>query len=115
MAGTPPEPDLSITTRATPRGSVVAVAGELDLSNVDRLGEAARAALAEGAVVIDLADVPFMDSSGVRLLDALLREAAAAGRALTVRPELQPRVRQVLEMTGLLAELPFDEHGASPP
>jgi anti-anti-sigma factor len=109
MTGTSPDPDLSITTSATARGTVVALAGEVDLSNVADVGRELRLRLAEGPVMLDLAELRFMDSSGVRLLDELLREADHGGSRLTLRPQLQPRVRQVLELTGLIEALPFED------
>jgi hypothetical protein len=47
-----------------------------------------------------------MDSSGVRALDTALRDAAARERELRVADGLQPGVSQVLEMTGMLDQLP---------
>jgi anti-anti-sigma factor len=65
--------------------------------------------LAAGPVVLDLRDVRFMDSSGVRVLDALLRDGEERGWELTVRPQLQRNVRRVLELTGMMAVLPLEE------
>jgi anti-sigma B factor antagonist len=86
---------------------VIAAEGEMDLANADEFGGVVRAQLAGGPVVLDLSGLTFMDSSGVRMLDGLLREVDREGRRLRVAPELQPPVRQVLEMTGLLAVLPL--------
>lgn len=68
-----------------------------------------RDSLAAGPVLLDLGDLTFLDSAGVHALDALLREARREGHRLTVRPELRPTVRQVLEMTRLLEVLPMEE------
>ena len=49
-----------------------------------------------------------MDSSGVRLLDTLMREAERQRLDADPRPALQPAVRRVLELTGMLELLPFE-------
>ncbi|MEA2302102.1 MAG: anti-sigma factor antagonist [Solirubrobacteraceae bacterium] len=92
---------------------VIAVTGELDLATVDDFAAAVEAQLPDGPVLVDLSGLSFMDSSGVRILDTLLREVDRQGWTLTIASELQPGVRQVLEMTGMLAGLPIE--GGAPP
>lgn len=85
---------------------VLRVQGELDVVSAPPLLDGA-AALAEGArgVVLDLSEVTFCDSSGVRLVDRLSREAARAGAAFrVVAPAGSPALR-VLELVGLAALL----------
>ncbi|HEX8207367.1 MAG TPA: STAS domain-containing protein [Solirubrobacteraceae bacterium] len=85
--------------------TAISVGGELDLANADQLGAAVREGLASGDVTVDLSDLAFMDSAGVRALNAALREADAAGRRLRVRKAMQPSVVQILELTGMMALL----------
>jgi anti-anti-sigma factor len=87
--------------------TTVSVAGELDLATADDFTRAVRGGLAAGAVVIDLREVTFMDSSGVRALNTALRESAENGRQLRVSEGMHPSVVQVLEMTGMLGLLPM--------
>lgn len=75
------------------------VRGEIDAAGAPAL----RAALAElrevvggDAVVLDLSEVTFMDSSGL----AALVDASSGGRRVEVRRP-SPIVRRVIEMTGL--------------
>ena len=86
--------------------AVVHVSGELDIATAPDFETAVREQLAQGPVVLDLSGLDFMDSSGVRALDAVLREDGS----LVLRPELTELVRQVLDITGLLGELPFEEN-----
>jgi anti-sigma B factor antagonist len=86
--------------------TTVSVAGELDLATADELSRAVRSGLATGAVIIDLREVTFMDSAGVRALNTALRESAEDGRELQVCVGKHPGVIQVLEMTGMLELLP---------
>ncbi len=88
--------------------TVIAVAGELDIAHSDELLAGLREQLGRGPVRLDLGELTFMDSSGVRLLDTLLRDVQAEGWTLTIAPALRPAVRRVLELTGMLALLPFE-------
>jgi anti-sigma B factor antagonist len=90
-------------------GTTVAVAGEVDMATVGAIGDEVRARLRTGPVLLDLARVTFMDSSGVRMLDGLLRDAAAEGWELRIAPELTDAVEQVLELTGMRGQLPFED------
>jgi anti-anti-sigma factor len=101
-------PGLQWTVERLGGRAVIGVTGELDIASVGRLEPAVRAELPQGPVVLDLSGLSFMDSSGVRLIDTLLREADAEGWTLTFRSGLQRGVRQVLEITGMLAVLPLD-------
>jgi anti-sigma B factor antagonist len=78
------------------------LAGELDLGGVDEFerllaaGEGQRA----GTVVLDLRELTFIDSSGLRaLIMADQRVRDGGGRFVVVRG--QERVNEVLEMTGV--------------
>ena len=57
----------------------VAVAGEVDIATAPLLQEAVEAAIrtSQGVFVVDLADVPFVDSAGVKVL---LRARSLLGR-----------------------------------
>ena len=107
---TPGESDFSVSVSAGPEGrTVVAVAGEIDLVTAPALTDAVEERLERGPVLLDLRAVEFLDSSGVRALDRVLRMAEVQGRELTVARGLRPNVEQVLAMTGLLDVLPFAE------
>lgn len=79
----------------------VAVGGELDLGTVGRFEAALSQAEARGddPVVVDLRDVAFMDSSGLRAILEAYKRGLSAGRRLVV--VCGPgAVRRVLEITG---------------
>jgi anti-sigma B factor antagonist len=103
----PPGFSLEITADEDGR-STVSVGGELDLATAEQFTSTVRSALAEGAVRIDLAEVSFMDSAGVRALNTALREAAENGRELLVRERMQPAVVQILDLTGMSGLLPME-------
>jgi anti-sigma B factor antagonist len=76
--------------------------GRLDLVSAAALREAVRRVVAEGSarVVVDLAGVVFMDSSGVGALVAGLKHARQAGGELRIAGAGRP-VLTVLELTTL--------------
>ncbi|HEV2775763.1 MAG TPA: STAS domain-containing protein [Solirubrobacteraceae bacterium] len=105
----PPDFEIVVSPAARPRrGVVMAVAGELDLATAPELEAALREYLAAGAVRLDLRGLSFMSSSGIRVLDAILRDVDAHGWALVIEPIVQPAVRQVIALTGMTDALPFD-------
>ncbi|MEP6622859.1 MAG: STAS domain-containing protein [Acidimicrobiia bacterium] len=89
--------------RYLPTPTVVAW-GELDVATVPGL-EHALARLLEsdgtGTIEIDLNGVTFIDSSGLGVLVAALKQSHGLGGQLVVRG-LQPAPRKVFEVTGLL-------------
>lgn len=98
-------PRLDWTVTRDGEETLVAAEGEMDISSAEAFGAVAREHLAAGPVALDLRALSFMDSSGVRMLDALLRDAERTGNGLRVLPDLQPGVRQVLDLTGMLGVL----------
>ncbi len=81
---------------------IVRVTGELDLGNAARVGEALAAqAHTPSSVVIDLREVTFMDSTGVReLLEAKRLTEESGGRLALLAPS-RP-VQRVLELSRLI-------------
>lgn len=82
-------------------GLLVVARGELDAASAPKL---AAVFLREGtpsrAVALDLSELTFIDSSGLRVVAAELQRYEAAGRTFTIRAASEP-VRRILEMTGL--------------
>ncbi|MEA2190178.1 MAG: anti-sigma factor antagonist [Solirubrobacteraceae bacterium] len=80
---------------------VVAPAGELDLASAGVLEAEMRALAGAQAkrVVLDLRDVGFMDSTGLRLLISLRNTARRCGQRLLVVPG-PACVQRLFELTG---------------
>jgi anti-anti-sigma factor len=100
--------EISVERRAAEAGqvAVVRVDGEVDLSNSEQLAEALRGsavASAAGAVV-DLTDVPFMDSSGLRVLLTAVRDGRPPLLAV-VEPESP--VARLIELAELTDRVPI--------
>lgn len=89
-----------ITETRTSQGTVVRVHGELDIATAPLLQEHLMSLVADGhRIVLDLAGVEFMDSSGLEVLEVCHRRAELAGSALVLR-RVPHRVTRLLELTG---------------
>ena len=92
---------MEVSTSRRKRGITIVVQGELDIATAPRLD----AALLEAerarprTLLLDLAGLAFMDSTGLRSMLAAHRRAVGEGRKLRLR-NLRPEVARVLEMTG---------------
>ena len=86
-----------------------ALKGELDMAGGESLVRRVTelAAATSGPLEIDMAEVEFIDSSGVRALLRLHERAVAAGRELHVR-NLTPDVRRLLDLIGVTELLTRD-------
>jgi anti-sigma B factor antagonist len=92
------------------QGYRFAVSGELDLATTPQLEQQVKAVLGDGArsVVVDLANLTFIDSTGLRLLLALSQQAREDGwKLLIVKPSEQ--MQTILKITGTGTELPIGE------
>jgi anti-sigma B factor antagonist len=103
------EPDRGRSRGFGPPTSV-ALDGEIDLDAVPRLHERVEAALgvgASGAVVFDLSDCTFLDSSGLKALFGAVRRVEAGGRPAKV-VGARGVVLRVLQLTGFDVVLPLE-------
>jgi anti-anti-sigma factor len=77
------------------------LSGEIDASAVPRLAEAVEQLPGHaGAIVLDVKDVSFIDSSGLRVLIALAERARGEGRVVEL-DNPSSFVTRLLEITGL--------------
>ena len=81
---------------------VVEVAGDIDMTRSVPFQHELLALLPDSPqrVVVDLTDVPYMDSSGVASLVKLLSRARTAGKSVSLAG-LNPRVRSIFKITRL--------------
>lgn len=93
----------------------LSITGELDIATTPKLEEEVNNAIAQGAntVLIDLENLSFIDSSGLRMFLHLSHQAAGDGwRLVIANPSEQ--VRTVLRVTGTESELPIREETSTP-
>lgn len=100
--------DLEVHTAPAPDGAwIVRARGEIDLHTGTLLEEELDALLGRSLhrLVIDLSEVVYMDSSGLRILLGAQRRAGEGGGALALAGRSE-RVLKVLLLTGMLETLP---------
>jgi anti-anti-sigma factor len=97
-------PRFDVIVEDAPAGALLRVVGELDLVSEPQLAAALERS-AGRPVTIDLSELAFMDSTGLR---ALLG-ASRTYPGLTLRGPLQAPVQRLLELTQTLPILPFEE------
>ncbi|MDA0180217.1 STAS domain-containing protein [Solirubrobacter phytolaccae] len=92
-------PDFTVTRRRVGDAIVVVPAGEIDLATVDRVGREVEEAHADSEceIVLDLRDIRFIDSTGIRLVVQLARDLN--GRFAVVRGGGE--VARVFDLVGL--------------
>jgi anti-anti-sigma factor len=98
---------FSISTSDGDGRAVVTIRGELDLATAPELETALLERLDAGQeVVLDLRELQFMDSSGLRVLVTAHARAADGGpRFAIVRPLAGTEVAKILEIAGVQQQL----------
>jgi anti-sigma B factor antagonist len=86
---------------------VLVVRGELDVYSAPALDAAVDQALEDGArsLVIDLGEVGFIDSSGLRSMIRARKQAGSSPDAVRIRNP-QPATVRLLDITGLTEHFP---------
>lgn len=99
--------EFNVTTRDTnlangQRAVIVEVVGEVDVYTAPRLKDRLLQLERDGmhSLVVDLAQVGFIDSVGLGVLIGALRRARAGGGTLVLSGP-NPRIRRILDITGL--------------
>ena len=99
---------LIITVRREPGYSVVAVAGEIDISTVAGLRERLFELAEDGQpLIVDLDRVTFIDSAGLGALVGAARRAEANGGSLHAVCA-QPQTAKLLWLTGVDRRIPLE-------
>lgn len=96
---------LSVEVVAGETGGVLVLRGEIDMATAPALTRAVDA-LAISEVTLDLREVEFIDSAGIRELALLCRPGLPTAIRLLVEPG--SHVERVLDMAQMLAVLPVE-------
>jgi anti-sigma B factor antagonist len=99
--------ELSVEVQMDGGVPVLVVRGELDAYSAPTLDAAVEQVLATGArrLVLDLGDVGFIDSSGLRSMIRARKQVGDDAAALQIRRP-QPATVRLLEITGLTEHFP---------
>jgi anti-sigma B factor antagonist len=114
VGGEPETNGMRLAASIEPLGanaSIVSLSGELDLSTIPLIDKRLLAeASAKGAVIVDLTDVSFIDSTGIGLLIQAFRSCGREGLHTVIARGSQ--VERVFEVAGIGQALPlFLERG----
>ncbi len=94
---------------------IVSLAGRLVMADVPQVRQKLLATVEQGSgkLVLDLADVGFMDSSGLSVLVSVFKAARAKSGDVALL-HLSPTVRSLIELTRLQQVFPiFDDEAAA--
>src|SRR5437763_864250 len=93
---------IDVESSRVPGATVLSVHGEIDVATAPDLIEAALRLFGDGEdrLVVDLSGVPFLDSSGISAIVAILRSASARNGRLALACPTRA-VTRVFELIGL--------------
>jgi anti-sigma B factor antagonist len=97
--------DTGVRLEITPIDNGLVLVGEIDAHTAPELAARLDPLPGDGAdVVLDVAGIEFIDSSGLRVLIEAHQRAIAAGRRLVIR-QPSASVRRLFEISGLTGHL----------
>jgi anti-sigma B factor antagonist len=87
---------------------VARLAGEIDASNVDDIGDRLRSMVSNRsfALVVDLSDIEYVDSAGINLLFALGEEMRSRQQRLAIVVRDGSPIARMISLTGLDRTVP---------
>ncbi len=96
------DPDFDVTIAEEDGSTVLSVCGEVDLATGPLLWERISTVIADGStnLVLDLAEMPFIDSTGLSVLVMTMRKLQDVGGELVLRSPCRMAVR-LFQLTGL--------------
>ena len=88
---------------------VVTISGELDLHNAEKIDSELQTLVDDGArhVIVDLLEVPFIESTVLGILLRHVRSLRGQGGELTIVTD-DVRISRVFEITGLQSHFSFE-------
>jgi anti-sigma B factor antagonist len=102
-----PAPLFRVTVEPLEETCLIRAGGELDRGTAERLSSALDAARADGmTVLLDLSDVSFIDSTGLRILLSSARSTDADDWALFI-VRASSAVWRLVELTATRSQLPL--------
>jgi anti-sigma B factor antagonist len=101
------EPTFHIRTDVVGDSLVIAVSGEVDVVSAKELGTAMERVFEQRAVIVDLREVTFLDSSGLGTIVRGQRILGERGISLQIVAPPAGIVRRVFEITRLIESIPI--------
>ena len=105
---------FSISSRRLDRGILVVLSGDVDLATARVVeAELTRAEASEDLVVLDLSQVSFMDSTGMRMIVWAHQRLRKSGGSLEI-VHLPTQVKRLFELVGILDHLNISDRSVDP-
>jgi anti-anti-sigma factor len=103
-------PDFDIAVTGGLTWARIVVRGELDLSTSDQLRDALDDQMGgKRAVVLDLSEVEFLDSTGLTVVLRAMRDAQQNDWSFGIRSQLSEAALRTIRVAGVLPMLPLVE------
>ena len=106
-------PGVTVTARADGDSVLIVLAGEIDLSNADSVERRIVEAITNQTmrVAVDLNDIGYIDSIGMRVLFALTTRLETSQIAFKLISPIGSPARRVIEISGLDSIVDVEPHG----
>lgn len=94
---------MEVKTRQLKHADLVQVSGRIDSATAPRLEAALQEIMAQGRfhIVVDMQNLEYLSSAGLRVLVAALKQAHRWNRGDVRLANVSPRVKEVLRLAGL--------------
>ena len=93
---------MTVTTATDGAVTVASLTGEIDASTAPAIQQQLNPLVTPGAkVVLDLADVPYVSSAGLRLLLSIYRQITGAGGKIALATVVE-EIKDTMSVTGFL-------------
>ena len=95
---------MEITTQEFKQCNLITVTGRVDSATAAQLGEALEATTKKGRykIVLDMSDVEYMSSAGMRVLIVTQKECKRLGRGEVVLAVVSERIKEALDLAGFI-------------
>ncbi len=95
---------MEITTQKFKQCSLIAVKGRVDSATAAQLGEALEKTTKGGQhkIVLDMSDVEYMSSAGMRILIVTQKESKRLNRGELVLAGVSERIKEALDLAGFI-------------
>ena len=91
----------SLMFEVSSASTLARLGGEIDMATAPTVGARLTSEIDRGTVVLDMTDVEFIDSAGIRMLVEVGRLAEDGGGPLAIVAPKDSVVRRMIEMTGI--------------
>jgi len=103
---------MEIKTSELKRVTLIQISGRVDSTNANELGEALNAVIDSGRtqIVLDLSEVDYMNSAGLRELVRIYEQVSRTGGMVHIANP-SPQIQKLLELVGLdsVFQIHFDQ------